>query len=584
MPRKATKNLVMSEKPARFSRYLQTLPLNVYVRALVIALFVLAALPLTPLRAQTNPTTPANLPEALAGQDYSFTFNPSGGTPPLTWRIVSGSLPEGISLESTSGRLHGTTTAAKAEPYIFTVEVTDSATPNRQKFLKQFALFVRQSSQNPLSIADPSAGANPDNAVEDEQISCNGINDIMEVESNSDTISIAVRNTYTYKKENEVFNLNDKKEPIPKVNELIAETIGQCYLASKQTKNQAKSNDDPPKYKWEHDDYIVIHVIKWPEMDPSARPGNPAKYEAEKEKWFLYRNLDKTGDKPNFVLQEGTRIYGHERVAVLVVHLTARDGWDIKYTVDVKTKTPAPVQNALTLASIILGGDNKASGLNRTDRPSYWGGKLLLIKDLPADIAVASNIIFLPPANIQAGMAAQGEEVQQTQQPKQYSKTFDNEGRYHWDVSVGLPVKGFKEVKYDAENGQVTAREVNRQNAYGFLNIFLNPNGVDTKGYEHSYKEFYKTTHLVVGVPISGKPLDRPMVGLGFGFYKPSFKFNLFGGAVFNRVREPRTLATGEAATPADLEGDLVTRRVTKFIFGFNIPVKQFADALKPKK
>ena len=34
----------------------------------------------------------------------------------------------------------------------------------------------------------------------------------------------------------------------------------------------------------------------------------------------------------------------------------------------------------------------------------------------------------------------------------------------------------------------------------------------------------------------------------------------------------------------AQLESDLRTRRVTKFIFGFNIPVKQFKDTLTPKK
>jgi hypothetical protein len=283
-------------------------------------------------------------------------------------------------------------------------------------------------------------------------------------------------------------------------------------------------------------------------------------------------------------VQEGTRIYGQRRVAVLLVHLTARDTWDIKYTVDVKGKIPAPIQNVIDLAGIILGG-SKAAEFTEAEPPppppSYWGGRMLLLKDVPADIAVQSNIAFLPSSQLSASLAAEGKEVsqeQQTQQPKQYSKTYDNEGRYHWDVSVGLPVKSFKEVQFSAEGGQVTAKEVTRQNAYGFLNLFLNPNGVDTKG-----EEFIKTPHLVLGVPISGKPLDRPMVGLGMGFYKTAFKFNIFAGAVFNRVREPRTLGAGQTATPAQLESDLRTHRVTKFIFGFNIPVKQFKEALTKK-
>lgn len=55
-------------------------------------------------------------------------------------------------------------------------------------------------------------------------------------------------------------------------------------------------------------------------------------------------------------------------------------------------------------------------------------------------------------------------------------------------------------------------------------------------------------------------------------------------GIVFNRVREPQTLAAGQTATDAQLQSDLRTRRVRKFIFGFNIPVKQLKDALSPKK
>jgi hypothetical protein len=84
-------------------------------------------------------------------------------------------------------------------------------------------------------------------------------------------------------------------------------------------------------------------------------------------------------------------------------------------------------------------------------------------------------------------------------------------------------------------------------------------------------------------VPISGKPLDRPMVGLGMGFYKTKVKFNIFAGPVFNRVREPRTLQTGDVATDAALQSDLRTRWVTKFIFGINMPVRQFVKALGGK-
>jgi hypothetical protein len=89
---------------------------------------------------------------------------------------------------------------------------------------------------------------------------------------------------------------------------------------------------------------------------------------------------------------------------------------------------------------------------------------------------------------------------------------------------------------------------------------------------------------LVLGVPISGKPLDRPVVALGTGLYTKLLKVNFFAGVAFNRVREPRTLSAGEAATTGELEADLQSRRVKKFVFGINFPIRQFLDALKGDK
>jgi hypothetical protein len=543
---------------------------------LLLLLLITLTLP-SAVRAQT---TPLRLDDARVDAAYELQFGAEGTTKPTVWRIASNSqLPPGLVLDA-NGRLHGKPTTAQLEPYVFTIEVFDaaalSARPNEPALFSQtYSIHVSGPVRRitvstlpniaPGKIAD--AGGTDNDPCKNNQL------EPLDVESNSDTITIAVRDrlspeTAAETGEKAVFDLASRKEPIKQPGKLIADTIGKCG------------------YKWEHDDYVIVHLVKWPKDDPPARAGNPTKYEVQKEKWFLYRNKAATdASAPDWepqTVQESARIYGHRRVAVLLVHLTARDTWDIKYTVDVTKKIPANIQNVIDLAAIITSPAKAGIDERREPPPSYWGGRMLLLKDIPASIAVKSDIAFLPSGEVVAGLARDGVTVgkdQQTQQPKSYEKVYDNEGRYHWDVSVGLPLKGIKEVKYDAENGQVTAREVNRQNAYGFLNLFLNPRGVDTKG-----EEFIKTPHLVLGVPISGKPLDRPMVGLGMGFYKTSFKFNVFAGAVFNRVREPRTLAAGQIATPAQLEGDLQTRRVTKFIFGFNIPVKQFKDALSPKK
>ena len=536
-------------------------------RALIIflAILVLAAAQQNVMRAQTLAESALILPEGRVGEDYLIQFAADGGPAATVWRVSSATpLPPGLLL-SASGGLSGKPTTAQNTPYVFTVEVAGSADAPAL-FVQTYALRI-QGPIRRVTISSPSSAAS--GMVKARLAAEDPCGEPLDVESNSDSVTIAVRNNYDYNdNDKNVINFDDKKKPIKNQNMLIDSTFGQCYK------------------EWQHDDYVIVHLVKWPEADPQVRAGNPIKYEVEKEKWFLYRNTAANGPVPNWepqTVQEGTRIYGQRRVAVLLVHLTARDTWDIKYTVDVKGKIPAPIQNVIDLAAIILGGNKTARFTDEPppSPPSYWGGRMLLLKDIPADIAVQSNIAFLPSSQLSANFKPASNEVsqeQQTQQPKQYSKTYDNEGRYHWDVSVGLPVKSFKEVQFSAEDGQVTAKEITRQNAYGFLNLFLNPNGVDTKG-----EEFIKTPHLILGVPISGKPLDRPMVGLGMGFYKTAFKFNIFAGAVFNRVREPRTLGVGQTATTAQLESDLRTRRVTKFIFGFNIPVKQFKEALTKK-
>jgi len=82
----------------------------------------------------TIPAAPAittsSLPTAIAGAAYSTTLAGSGGISPYTWKLTSGTLPTGMSLNATTGVLSaaaGATTATPASSLTFVM--TDSGLP-----------------------------------------------------------------------------------------------------------------------------------------------------------------------------------------------------------------------------------------------------------------------------------------------------------------------------------------------------------------------------------------------------------------------------------------------------------------------
>jgi large repetitive protein len=69
--------------------------------------------------------SPGTLPNATVATAYSQTISASGGTSPYTYSISAGSLPAGLTLNSSTGSLSGTPTAGGS--FSFTVKATDSA-------------------------------------------------------------------------------------------------------------------------------------------------------------------------------------------------------------------------------------------------------------------------------------------------------------------------------------------------------------------------------------------------------------------------------------------------------------------------
>lgn len=65
-----------------------------------------------------------SLPKALVGITYNQQLQAGGGRPPYTWQVVTGNLPIGLHLNTSTGLIDGT--PSQAGNFTFTVQVTDA--------------------------------------------------------------------------------------------------------------------------------------------------------------------------------------------------------------------------------------------------------------------------------------------------------------------------------------------------------------------------------------------------------------------------------------------------------------------------
>ncbi|GEM_PF-745316 len=95
-------------------------------RAITITVTTPAPPPIPPLDITT-----ASLPGVTINTSYNAQLAATGGSSPYTWAIASGALPNGLTLNATSGSITGTATTPGN--FLFTVRVTDTASRTAQK-------------------------------------------------------------------------------------------------------------------------------------------------------------------------------------------------------------------------------------------------------------------------------------------------------------------------------------------------------------------------------------------------------------------------------------------------------------------
>lgn len=96
--------------------------------------------------------TTSSFPNANEGVPYNATIAALGGVTPYSWAIASGSLPDGLSINSSTGEISGTSTTPGTSN--FTIEVTDSTSPTPQTDTQALSLTVNP--RPPLQITTAS--------------------------------------------------------------------------------------------------------------------------------------------------------------------------------------------------------------------------------------------------------------------------------------------------------------------------------------------------------------------------------------------------------------------------------------------
>lgn len=86
--------------------------------------------------------TTTSLPNGSVGAAYSQTLQAVGGTTPYTWSILSGSLPSGLSLASSTGVISGTPTTQQTSN--FTARVTDNVSATDDQALSITVVVVSE--------------------------------------------------------------------------------------------------------------------------------------------------------------------------------------------------------------------------------------------------------------------------------------------------------------------------------------------------------------------------------------------------------------------------------------------------------
>jgi hypothetical protein len=352
--------------------------------------------------------------------------------------------------------------------------------------------------------------------------------------------------------ENELFDKSKAALYRAHAKEVIWFTMGNC-------KDGPKGNDGRPTIKKCRadqqssfpgpKDYIVIHVVTWKDKAAGGAP-----QEVDKENWYVFNQGDGDWDESSF--SKNNRIFGRRNVYLLYLYFNySPSGHTMRYTMDSKSKLPAYLDHFVGLLQL-FGMGTAGGGVGRAVEKGFWDSTSFDTFYVPSDLTFTPEII--PDTGSTMTLTA---------------KTFDNEGRYHTDFSVGVPIRKISELSYVSSSGTIVPAKVQKQDLLAFFNYYPKAFDIKTSGWD-------KYPHLLGGVALASQPLKKVIVGVGYG---PIYA-HVYAGLLIHTYQLPKGNSCGSTPTSAQLVGATLTNHTCpEFSVGLNVAVGAIADALKGK-
>ncbi|HEV1287208.1 MAG TPA: hypothetical protein VNU44_17950 [Bryobacteraceae bacterium] len=360
----------------------------------------------------------------------------------------------------------------------------------------------------------------------------------------------------------------------------------------------------PANKKEAKNSYYLIHLLRWKDPQQAADPSNPVaepgfSLTVDVQNWYVYHQ----GNWSTEDFSSRNRLYGAKTVYLLYLELNAPAGASIRpiYTLNYVEKTADNVNHLLSLISLFLPSGAAGGAMNKTAKSPdiLWGGGRFDQIHTPSDVTVSVTFESGPANTDKAAATKAGSDTetdsvssgpQETAlEPKaaapvvaklapastiksdstaaNTSPTFDNEGKYWWDVSVAVPVRQISQTTIDTTAGTISPKQVKKENSFAAVDLY--PFRVDTKRQVN-----YMVPHFVGGVAIASQPLHKILLAAGFG---PAFA-NFYIGAAL--VMQPQVPGVSAVAAGGGI-GNSFSPQLT---FGINLQVKAFQSALSKSK